>query len=189
MPDNKPFLALKNAGIQADPSPMTQFRSEHPWIAKTADFLTGGATDPYHQTGPLDVAAAALPFVHGIPGAIEGLVDALPESAPKGIASFGGHIPGMGPKNTTASLEDFVRSGDVVDRMYRQANPSFRGMQLGGAWGDRGFNEAAEALGAGKYGTLEAVPPPVDIQADPTSRDVNEMIKRLQGGLSKVPSR
>lgn len=63
MPD-KPLQALKSVPtIQADPDPMMQFRSAHPWIASTADFLTGGATDPYHKTGLGDVAAAAAPLV------------------------------------------------------------------------------------------------------------------------------
>lgn len=79
MPDNKPFLALKNAGIQADPDPMAQFRSNHPWIAGTADFLTGGATDPYHQTGPLDVAAAAplIPSLGKLPQSLDYVTNLL----------------------------------------------------------------------------------------------------------------
>jgi hypothetical protein len=46
----------------------------------------------------------------------------------------------------TNVINDVIRSGPTMDRMYAQANPIFRDMQLKGAWGERGFNEAVDAM-------------------------------------------
>lgn len=91
-----PLEGLRHAtGIQADPSPMAQFRSNHPWIAKTADFLTGGATDPYKQMGPADVLMSMVP----LSGAVTSMAErAAMREAPAmmGLARGAGAAEGRG---------------------------------------------------------------------------------------------
>lgn len=114
MPDQKPLNALKNVPtIQADPDPMMQFRSAHPWIAGTADFLTGGATDPYHKTGIGDVAAAAAPLIplSRIPASLDYVTNILKDVG-YGAQSTEGANPAV--RALTSALESSLPEANLA---------------------------------------------------------------------------
>lgn len=120
MPSN-PLDGLRNASIQADApaQQMTDLRKAHPWIAKAGDFLTGGATNPESQMGPVDVAGAAIPFLPGLSGmmggaAMRGLEAGVDTRLPNLGRSFGPEADAMmGPRKSIMSHMQNERLRDL----------------------------------------------------------------------------
>lgn len=63
-PPYDPYAAAKKAQrIGPDPSqPRVDWAERHPILQSIADFLSGGATSPHAESGPADMAMAALPL-------------------------------------------------------------------------------------------------------------------------------
>ncbi len=101
-------------------------------------------------------------------------------------------LPGEGIArlgDAAASARDLLKSGDIMDKMYAEANPIYRQMQLAGKWGERGFQEAVDALHkpmtVGKGGAALA---PQWVQQEPASMGAIDKLL-AEANINGVPLR
>lgn len=174
--------------IQRDPA--MEMHERHPWLMGAADMLTGGATNPNAELGPVDLMLAALPMV-GSAGKLVGKLGRATEEIPMAAKAA---APMMNPAQPAADMLTNQRGLDWMHREFDANRPIMERMEKAGLFsGDRNIKPASDEFVRPESGPFSAkgVETLKAMQAkfDPSLKLLGESLKPKAGyeGLMKQP--